>query len=101
MNTPMICKRAQSLGMSPATIAARFGYGTEDDVNMLLAAADVMLTQIADDYAFIAGEKIRVELIDGTLWAFGSELATLRILKHHLNGIQGYRNGEFYFTWRI
>lgn len=39
------------------------------------------VTRAAHEFERRAGEKLTVENIGGTLYAFGSELATLRLLK--------------------
>jgi hypothetical protein len=55
------------------------------------------------DWTTYAGESVRVEEIGGTLYGFGSELATLRIHRKygHLDNVnQGFsgNRGLFFFS---
>jgi len=55
------------------------------------------------DWTAYAGEPVRVEEIGGTLYGFGSELATLRIYRKYgamENATQGHSSnmGSFYFS---
>lgn len=59
-------------------------------------------TQIArtqTDYSKIAGEHVTIEQIGGEIYAFGSELATLRLFRKMPNMRQGYSENmkTFYF----
>ena len=54
---------------------------------------DKQLNRIKSDFENYAGETIEIKNISNALYAFGSELATLRILKkyqHAQNVTQGY-----------
>ena len=55
-------------------------------------------TQI--DYSAIAGEPVKVEQIGGAIYAFGSEVATLRLFRKMPNMRQGYSDNlkTFYFS---
>lgn len=52
------------------------------------------------DYSQIAGEPVTVEIIGSALYAFGSELATLRLFRKMPNKRQGYSTNmeTFYFS---
>jgi hypothetical protein len=62
-----------------------------------------MVERTQKDWSEYAGENIVVEEIGGTLYGFGSEIATLRIFKKYgacKNVRQGYSEnlGKFYFS---
>lgn len=40
-----------------------------------------------------AGENVRVRFFSGAIWVFGSELATLRLFKRHVNDLSGAVQG--------
>lgn len=66
-------------------------------------ATTEQLARTQHDWTAYANEPVRVESIGGTLYGFGSELATLRIYRkygHQDNTSQGFsRNlGSFYFS---
>ena len=48
------------------------------------------LDRTQEEYSAIAGEPVRVEQIAGTIYAFGSEIATLRLFRKMPNMRQGY-----------
>lgn len=61
------------------------------------------LLRVAKDWNVYAKETVCVEEIAGTIYGFGSELATLRLLKQYMqcdNVAQGYSENlkTFYFT---
>lgn len=63
----------------------------------------ITTTQLArtqSEYSKIAGEAVRLEAIGGTLYAFGSEIATLRLFRKMPNMRQGYSENlkTFYFS---
>lgn len=55
-----------------------------------------------EDWTKIAGEEIEIQFIKGFLYAFGSELATLRLFKamHSAKGSRQNKanDGRFYFV---
>lgn len=57
------------------------------------------LARTARDWSNIAGEPVTVEQISGALYAFGSEVATLRLFRKMPNKRQGYSENmkTFYF----
>lgn len=57
------------------------------------------LARTARDWSNIAGEPVTVEQISGALYAFGSELATLRLFRKMPSKRQGYSENmqTFYF----
>ncbi len=65
---------------------------------MELTAAQLKRTQ--RDYSAIAGEPVTVEQTGSTVYAFGSELATLRLFRSMPNKRQGYSKNleKFYFS---
>lgn len=65
---------------------------------MKASKADLLRTQVT--YSRIAGEPVTVELIGGTLYAFGSELATLRLFRKMPSMRQGFSENlkKFYFS---
>ena len=52
------------------------------------------------EYSRIAGEQVQVEEISGTIYAYGSELATLRLFRKMPNQRQGFSVNlqRFYFS---
>jgi len=58
------------------------------------------LNRTQDEYSAIAGEPVRVEQIAGTIYAFGSEIATLRLFRKMPNMRQGYSANmqTYYFS---
>lgn len=58
------------------------------------------LNRAKSEYSAIAGEPVRVEAIGGTLYAYGSEIATLRLFRKMPNMRQGYSANleTFYFS---
>lgn len=58
---------------------------------------DDQLRRIQKDYSRIAGENVQIEEIGGVVYAFGSELATLRLFKAMPNMRQGFATGRG--TW--
>ena len=58
-----------------------------------------MIKRATNDWSKIAGEPVKVQQIGSMLYAFGSELATLRLFKKMPNKDQGFSQGEnsFYF----
>lgn len=61
------------------------------------------MKRVKKDWSIMAGEKIDVNQINNTLYGFGSELATLRLLKAYRyadKARQGYSEnlGTFYFA---
>lgn len=52
------------------------------------------------EYQGIAGEPVKVQVIAGTLYAFGSEVATLRLFRKMPNMRQGFSDNlnSFYFS---
>ena len=64
---------------------------------MTLTANQIART--ARDYSSIAGETVTVEQISGAIYAFGSELATLRLFRTMPTKRQGYSANlkKFYF----
>lgn len=65
---------------------------------MTATAAQIARTQA--EYSSIAGEPVTIEQIGGAIYAFGSELATLRLFRKMPNMRQGYSEnmGTFYFS---
>ena len=65
---------------------------------MTLTANQIART--ARDYSKIAGEIVTVEQISGAIYAFGSELATLRLFRVMPTKRQGYSVNlkKFYFS---
>ena len=65
---------------------------------MTLTANQIART--ARDYSKIAGEIVTVEQISGTVYVFGSELATLRLFRTMPSKRQGYSVNleKFYFS---
>ena len=58
----------------------------------------------AKSLARIAKEEVTAQFIDGTLYAFGSELATLRLLREYHNtprAKQGYSENTKTFYFRL
>ena len=60
--------------------------------------AQIARTQ--NEYTKIAGEPVTIEFISGTLYAFCSELGTLRLFRKMPNMCQGYSVNlkTFYFS---
>lgn len=61
------------------------------------------IARVQHDWTAYANESVRVEAIGGTLYGFGSELATLRIYRKYGamdNTTQGFSSnlGSFYFS---
>ena len=58
------------------------------------------LNRIEKEYSAIAGEKVTVEQIGSTMYAFGSELATLRLFRKMPNMRQGFSENmnTFFFS---
>ena len=63
----------------------------------MFTASQIARTQ--KEWLSIAKEPVQVEQISGALYAFGSELATLRLFRKHPSMSQGYsaNRGTFYF----
>jgi len=64
----------------------------------MATAAQIQRTE--RDYSKIAGEAVRIEVTGSTLYAFGSELATLRLFRKMPNMRQGFSQNlnAFYFS---
>lgn len=62
--------------------------------------SQTQIKRIKADYSAIAGEDVDIEVIGGTLYAFGSEIATLRLFRKMPNKRQGFsvNLGKFYFS---
>ena len=58
------------------------------------------LNNVKSEYSRIAGEIVDVEMVGGTLYVFGSEMATLRPFRAMPNKRQGYSKnlGKFFFA---
>jgi len=65
---------------------------------MTATASQIDRTQ--RDYSAIAGEQVTIEVIGGVLYAYGSELATLRLFRKMPNMRQGFSSNmeTFYFA---
>ena len=65
---------------------------------MTITAAQISRTE--KEYSAIAGEPVQVECTGGSLYAFGSEIATLRLFRKMPNMRQGYSANlkTFYFS---
>jgi hypothetical protein len=63
-------------------------------------ATKSQLNRIEKEYSAIAGEKVTVEQIGSTMYAFGSELATLRLFRKMPNMRQGFSENmnTFFFS---
>lgn len=63
-------------------------------------ATKSQLSRIEKEYSAIAGEKVTVEQIGSTMYAFGSELATLRLFRKMPNMRQGFSENmnTFFFS---
>ena len=63
-------------------------------------ATKSQLIRIEKEYSAIAGEKVTVEQIGSTMYAFGSELATLRLFRKMPNMRQGFSENmnTFFFS---
>jgi hypothetical protein len=61
---------------------------------------EAQIARAQADWGRIAGEAVTVEHIGGALYAFGSEIATLRLFRQMPNNRQGYSEnlGKFYFS---
>lgn len=61
---------------------------------------DEQIARTQREYTGIAGEPVRIEVIRSTLYAFGSEIATLRLFRKMPNKRQGYSDNlkSFYFS---
>lgn len=70
----------------------------------MMTAAQIARTQ--NDWARIANEPVRVEVIGAAIYGFASELATLRLLKKYRNSSNtdcGYSANleSFYFVLEL
>jgi hypothetical protein len=65
-----------------------------------MTATPAQIARTQAEYSRIAGEPVTVEQIGGTIYAFGSELATLRLFRKMPNMRQGYSENmkTFYFS---
>lgn len=69
----------------------------------MLKITQSQIERVSEDLEYRAGEEVEVEFMDGAFWVFGSELATLRLLKkyrHNDNARQDYSENleSFYFV---
>ena len=67
--------------------------------DMVSTMTPTQIARTARDWSKIAGEPVRVEQIESGIYAFGSELATLRLFRAMPSKRQGYSEnmGEWYF----
>jgi hypothetical protein len=64
-----------------------------------MQATAAQLARTEADYSRIAGEPVALQQIAGAIYAFGSEIATLRLFRKMPNCRQGYSENrkQFYF----
>lgn len=64
---------------------------------------ETQLARVQKDYSAIAQEPVTVESIGGVLYAFGSEIATLRLFRKMPNMRQGFSKnmGVFFFAVEV
>ena len=64
---------------------------------------EILLNKVVKEYSKIAGEPVTAKNVHGTIYVFGSELATLRLFREMPSRSQGYStnyNG-FYFCFSL
>ena len=60
--------------------------------NYIPVYTETHVKRVEEDWKTVAKEEIKIELIAGSLYAFGSELATLRLYRYY-EGIDDSRQG--------
>ena len=64
---------------------------------------DNLIAKATKEYTKLAGEPVTVENIGGTIYVFGSELATLRLFRAMPSRNQGFSENlkSFYFSLEL
>lgn len=78
---------------------------TEKETNM--KPTDEQMKRLSSDWNRIAGEVMEIEYCKGSIYAFGSELATLRLFKVYAYSTSYHKQafsenlGKFYFMLEL